>query len=339
MKDIVCMSGVDLLMEYLEGALAPDVRAAIEAHVAGCPRCEAFIASYLDAPRIVRDATRMEMPADLEGSLLAALRASRGRGLFSAAQAYERFMGRWSRSLAPLLVRFAGVRDGDTVLDVGAGTGSLAAAVAAMAPTSRIVGIDSAAPYVALAQSRHGSSLVQVEPGDAQQLRFDNATFDRTLSMLVVNFIPDVGKALGEMKRVTKSQGTVAAAVWDYGDGMEMLRGFWDEAVALIPAAAAKDERNMPLCRRGELAALWRAHGLQDVVEESLIVETRFASFDDFWMPFLEGQGPAGAYVASLSAEDREALRLRLRQRLIGAAADKTIVMQARAWAVRGRMP
>jgi SAM-dependent methyltransferase len=256
--------------------------------------------------------------------------------VFSAAQAYERFMGRWSRRLAPLFVRFAGTRDGDTVLDVGSGTGSLTAAVARVAPSSHIFGIDPSAPYVALARSQQGSALIQFEAGDAQQMRFENATFDRTLSLLVVNFIPDARKALGEMKRVTKPNGTVAAAVWDYGDGMEMLRVFWDEAVALTPAAAAKDERNMPFCRRGELAALWREQGLQDVVEEGLTVETRFTSFADFWTPFLERQGPAGAYVASLSAEARDALRLRLRRRLLGAGEDKAIIMHARAWVVRG---
>jgi len=259
--------------------------------------------------------------------------------VFSEAQAYERFMGRWSRSMAPLLVQFAGVRDGDTVLDVGSGTGALAAAVAQRAPSSRIVGIDPAAPYVALAQLRHGSARVLFEVGDAQQMRFDSAMFDRTLSLLVVNFIPDVRKALSEMKRVTKPKGIVAAAVWDYGEGMEMLRVFWDEAVALTPAHVAKDERNMPLCRRGELAELWRAQGLQDVVEEALTIETRFASFNDFWAPFLEKQGPAGAYVASLSAADQESLRLRLRRRLLGDGPDKTIVMRARAWAVRGVVP
>jgi hypothetical protein len=137
-----------------------------------------------------------------------------------------------------------------------------------------------------------------------------------------------VRHSFGELKRVTKPTGTVAAAVWDYGEGMEMLRAFWDEAVVLAPASAARDERNMPLCRLGDLAALWRQHGLQDVVEEGLIVETRFASFDDFWTPFLEKQGPAGAYAASLSAEDREALRLRLRRRLLGTGPDKELVMQ-----------
>ena len=256
--------------------------------------------------------------------------------IFSAAQAYERFMGRWSRRLAPRFVEFAGVRDGDAVLDIGSGTGALTSAVAKIAPASRIVGIDPSAPYVALARSQHGSTRIDFEVGDAQQMRFESGMFDRTLSLLVVNFIPDVRKAVREMKRVTKSEGTVAAAVWDYGDGMEMLRMFWDEAVALDPASAPKDERNMPLCRRGDLAALWRDHGLLDVVEEALVVETRFASFDDFWTPFLEKQGPAGAYVASLSPEDRDALRLRLRRRLHGDGPDKAIVLHARAWAVRG---
>jgi SAM-dependent methyltransferase len=263
--------------------------------------------------------------------------ASRGQGqIFSEAQAYERFMGRWSRSLAPPFVRFAGVRDGDTVLDVGSGTGALTAAVAGMAPSSRIIGIDPAAPYVALAQSQLGSTRIRFEVGGAQQMRFPPAMFDRTLSLLVVNFIPDARKALGEMMRVTKPRGTVAAAEWDYGEGMEMLRAFWDEAVRLAPANTAKDERTMPLCRRGELAALWRAQGLLDVVEEGLTIETRFVSFDDFWTPFLEKQGPAGAFVASLAPAEREALRLRLRRRLLRDGPDRAIVMHACAWAVRG---
>ena len=273
-------------------------------------------------------------------SLAMLLDASDGQNsIFSEAQAYEHFMGRWSRSLAPLFVRFAGVRDGDTVLDIGSGTGALTAAVAKVTPSSRIVGIDPAASYVALAQSQHRSRLLLFEVGDAQQMRFDDAIFDRTLSLLVVNFIPDVRKALSEMTRVTKAKGTVAAAVWDYGEGMEMLRAFWDEAVALAPAIATRDERNMPLCRRGDLTALWRAQGLKDVVEEALTIETRFASFDDFWKPFLDKQGPAGAYAASLSVEDREALRLRLRGRLLGPGPDRAIVMHARAWAVRGTIP
>ena len=147
--------------------------------------------------------------------------------MFSAGDAYERFMGRWSGELAPLLVKFAGVRDGDAVLDVGSGTGALTAAVVVAAPSSRVIGIDPAEPYVAFARTRHPRDLVRFEVGDAQQLRFADGSFDRTVSLLVLNFIPDPAKALDEMIRVTRPDGTVAAAVWDYGQDMEMLRVFW----------------------------------------------------------------------------------------------------------------
>jgi SAM-dependent methyltransferase len=248
-------------------------------------------------------------------------------------------MGRWSRKVASELVRFAGVRDGDSVLDVGSGTGALAAAVGMAAPSSRIVGIDPVAPYVAFAQTQYGTALITFEVGDAQEMRFASSAFERTLSPLVLNFIPDARKALREMRRVTKPKGTIAAAVWDYGDGMEMLRVFWDEAVTLHPSSSVKDERNMPFCRRGELALTWGELGLEDVVEDALTIETRFASFADFWTPFLEKQGPAGAYTSSLPAPDREALRSCLRRRLLGAGADGKIAMHARAWAVRGTVP
>jgi hypothetical protein len=131
----------------------------------------------------------------------------------------------------------------------------------------------------------------------------------------------------------------VAAAVWDYGDGMEMLRVFWDEAVALDPASGPKDERHMPLCRAGELAALWTAQGLRDVREEPLVVPLRFSSFEDFWSPFLAGQGPAGAYVSALPEGPRGELEQRLRRRLLGAGGDRPITLNARAWAVRGVVP
>ena len=244
-------------------------------------------------------------------------------------------MGRWSRRLAPEFVSFAGVHDGDAVLDIGSGTGSLALQIAAAAPSSRITGVDPSAAYVDFAKKRASTAKINFETGDAQQLRFADSTFDRSLSMLVMNFIPDRAKGLREMIRVTRPGGVVAAAVWDYGEGMEMLRIFWDEAVAANPAVASRDERQMPLSKRGELEAFWRENGLLQIEERPLAIQLEFSSFADYWTPFLAGQGPAGAYVASLLPQQRAELEDRLRRRLSGDA-DRPIVIQGRAWAVKG---
>jgi SAM-dependent methyltransferase len=257
--------------------------------------------------------------------------------MFSGGEAYERFMGRWSRQLARVFLDFAGVADGDTVLDVGSGTGALTAAIAAAAPSSRVTGIDPAPAYVDFARSRRPGPLVEFEVGDAQKLRFAEGSFDRTLSLLNLNFVPDHAKALDEMIRVTRPGGVVAGAVWDYSRGMEMLRTFWDEAIALRPDHEARDERHMRLCRPGELAALFSGRGLQDVVGRALTIETTFSSFDDYWSPFCEKQGPAGALVAALSDSDRERLRQRVRARLLGDGPDRPIELRARAWSARGR--
>lgn len=240
--------------------------------------------------------------------------------------------------MAPDLVAFAGVDDGDLVLDVGSGTGALAAAVLATTAAARVTGIDPSEAYVAQAASSIGGDRATFEVGDAQQMRFADATFDRVVSLLVVNFIPDAGRALDEMVRVTHPGGVVAAAVWDYGEGMDMLRTFWDEAVAFDPSVESRDERHMPFCRAGDLSALWLAHGLTDVEETPLVIDTAFSSFADYWEPFLAGQGPAGAWVASLTPEQQEALASRLRARLIPDG-DGPFVLRARAWAVRGTVP
>jgi SAM-dependent methyltransferase len=250
--------------------------------------------------------------------------------MFSESDGYERFMGRWSRVLAPLFVDFGGVEPGNDVLDVGCGTGALTFA-AAEVPDVRVVGVDPSSGFVQAAQ-RADSQRVRFQVGDASALPFPDAGFDRTLSMLVLNFVPDFTAAVREMVRVTHHNGVVAAAVWDYGDGMGMLRAFWDEAVALSLDAGRRDERHMPLSRPGELAALWRDSGLRDVEDAMLTVETAFASFDDYWEPFLGGQGPAGSYVSTLTESARERLRVRLRDRL----GDSDFTLTARAWAVRG---
>lgn len=256
--------------------------------------------------------------------------------LFAESNAYERFMGRWSRRLAPLLVEFAAVGERDSVLDVGSGTGALAFALAETSPLVSVTGVDRSGVYVRAAQERASRDGVRFLVGDSQALQFPDATFDKALSLLVLNFVPDPAKAATEMVRVTRPGGVVAAAVWDYGEGMEMLRVFWDEAVAIDSAADARDERHMPLCRRGELTALWRASGLGQVEAQPIVIELAFADFEDYWSPFLGGQGPAGAYAASLSEAGRAALEARLRPRLLGDRHDGAFALQARAWAVKG---
>ena len=250
--------------------------------------------------------------------------------MFSASDGYERFMGRWSRRLAPLFVTFARITEGDRVLDVGSGTGALSAAAAAI-ESVQVTGIERSAAYVAYAREHVDGRF---EVGDALALPFSDDAFDRALSMLVLNFVPDPAAALQQMIRVTRPCGVVAAAVWDYGDGMQMLRTFWDAAVALDPDAAPRDERHMPLCTHGALAELWRMHGLQDVDEQPLTIEMKFASFDDYWQPFRCGQGPAGVYVSSLAESARHALESRLHERL----GDTGFRLEARAWAVSGNV-
>jgi SAM-dependent methyltransferase len=255
------------------------------------------------------------------------------RGMFSEAEAYERFMGRWSRLLAPSLITFSGIEDGGAVLDVGSGTGALAMAIRDATKTTRIIGLDPSRAYTEQAAAKNADPRVSFTVGDAQALGFSDGAFDVTTSMLVMNFIPDRRRARDEMIRVTKPGGVVSAAVWDYAEGMEMLRVFWDEAIALDPASEPRDEKNMPLCKRGELAAFFREGALRGVEESELVITIRFASFDDYWQPFLLGQGPAGAYVARLSEAKRNALAARLRARL----GDRAFELRARAWAAKGR--
>jgi len=259
--------------------------------------------------------------------------------MFADAVAYDRFMGRWSRLVAPPFVEFAQIRDGDRVLDVGSGTGSLSNAIAATRPKCHILGIDPSPQYVAYADSRKSSLNTSFERGDAQKLKFEPATFDATTSLLVMNFIPDVRGAMSELVRVTRPGGTISAAVWDYGEGMQMLRLFWDAAVALDSSAEPLDERHMPLCRAGELAELFRTAGLVDVQEEALDIECKFSSFGDYWNPFLDGQGPAGSYVAKLAEDRRSVLRDRLEAKIHPMmSVGGSFPMRARVWAARGKV-
>ena len=257
---------------------------------------------------------------------------------FLLLDAYERFMGRWSRLVAPQLVEFAGIRDGERVLDVGTGTGVLAASILERCPGARVTGIDPSESYVAHARGQSAGLPLTFDVADAQSLPYDDDSFDRCLSLIAINFVPDPHLAITEMQRVTRPGGTVAAAVWDYADGMAMLRTFWGTVVELDTSAESRDKKNMPNCRQGELTTLWKDSGMTDVEEKALDIDQDFASFEDYWSPFLLGTGPAGAYTASLSEAQRVTLGNRLRQRVQGDGPDGPLTLVSRAWATRGRV-
>jgi len=199
--------------------------------------------------------------------------------------------------------------------------------------------VDPSEGFIAYAQKQVGSTRAHFEVGDAQALRFKDAAFDNTLALLVMNFIPDPSKAIAEMRRVTRPQGVVSACVWDYDVGMQMLRFFWDEAVAIDPTIEPKDERHMKFSRQGELGDLWRKAGLINVEEQALVINQAYSSFNDYWEPFTKGAGPGGAFVVSLSEDRRQQLEARMRKRLLGERQDGPFTLTARAWCVRGLVP
>jgi ubiquinone/menaquinone biosynthesis C-methylase UbiE len=279
----------------------------------------------------------MALAAIAEGSAAQSLSEKEAK-MFSAGEGYERFMGRWSRLLAHELVAFAGIRDGARVLDVGTGTGALASALVKSGPNVEVVGIDPSAGFIAYAQKDAGPRA-RFEAGDAQALKFADGSFDAAMALLVLNFVPDHAKAAAEMRRVTRPGGTVSACVWDYDAGMQMLRYFWDEVIALDPAMEPKDERHMKLSRQGQLGELWRKAGLTNVEERPLTIDQRYASFHDYWESFLRGAGPGGAYVVSLPEAKRQELERRMRARLLKNGQDGPFTLKARAWCVKGQPP
>jgi SAM-dependent methyltransferase len=250
--------------------------------------------------------------------------------------AYEPYVGRWSRLVAREFVRWLAVPPKSRWLDVGCGTGALAQAILEQAAPSEVVGIDPSAAYVASASARMDRDpRARFEIGDAQTLRAPVASFDAIVSGLVLNFLPRAESALARMARVAHPGGTVGAYVWDYAEGMQMMRYFWDAAGALDPEAKELDEgRRFRLCRPEPLGRLFLSAGLGDVEVRAIEVPTRFRDFDDYWSPFLGGQGPAPHYAMSLSDERREELRERIRASLPSDPGGG-ILLTARAWAVR----
>src|SRR5215217_1869893 len=255
---------------------------------------------------------------------------------WQSGNAYEPYVGRWSRPVAREFLGWLAVPSGGRWLDVGCGTGALAETILSVAAPGEVVGIDPSPAFVAFARHRMKDPRVRFDTGDARVLQADPATFDAVVSGLVLNFVPEPGEAVAEMARVARPGGTVAAYVWDYAEGMQMMRHFWDAAVALDPEAGELDEGSrFTLCRPEPLADLFRNSELDNVEVRAIDVPTIFHDFDDYWSPFLGARAPAPAYAMSLSQERRAALRERIRANL-PTNAEGEHHLTARAWAVRG---
>jgi SAM-dependent methyltransferase len=250
--------------------------------------------------------------------------------------AYEPYVGRWSRLVARDILAWLAVPPGRRWLDAGCGTGALADTILTLASPADVTGIDSSAGFITYARARIQDPRARFEVGDLQSLPFAASTFDVAVSGLVLNFVPDQPRAVAELARVVRPGSIVAAYLWDYAGAMQFMRHFWDVAAALDPAAAALDEgRRFPICQPEPLAALFSGAGMQDVTVRAVDVPTVFRNFDDFWSPFLGGQGPAPGYTMSLPEAARVELREQLRARLPNSR-DGSIHLIARAWAVRG---
>jgi SAM-dependent methyltransferase len=264
--------------------------------------------------------------------------AGPGEGrLWAAGEAYEPYVGRWSRLVAAEFLARLGIPAGARWLDVGCGTGALSSAILDRYAPASVTGVDPSEGFLAYARRRVTDPRAEFRQGDAQALPVADAAFDAVVSGLVLNFVPDQPKAAADMRRAARPGGTVAAYVWDYAEGMQMMRRFWDAAAALDPAGAGdKDEAlRFALCRPGPLRSLFEGAGLQGVEVAPIEVPTVFRDFDDYWTPFLAGGAPAPAYCMSLDEDRRAALRERLRATL-PPEPDGSVHLSARAWAVRG---
>ena len=247
---------------------------------------------------------------------------------------YELYVGRWSRQVAPRFLSWLGIPPGRKWLDVGCGTGALCAAIVDHCSPLSVAGVEPSEGFLKTAKENLAGRAV-LHQGSATAIPLDDAAVDVVVSGLVLNFVPDQRAALAEMARVTGNRGTIGAYVWDYAGKMELMRFFWDAAVELNPEAAKIDEGiRFPLCRPEALVELFESAGLSGVEVTAIDIATPFASFEDYWRPFLGGQGPAPAYAMSLDETARARLRDRIRERM-PVEADGSISLTARAWATR----
>jgi SAM-dependent methyltransferase len=256
---------------------------------------------------------------------------------WASGNAYEPYVGRWSRLIAREFLSWIKAPKNMRWLDVGCGTGALSQTILDIAAPSLVQGIDPSKDYVNYAMKHITDSRARFDVGDARTLPYPTASFDVVVSGLALNFVPEPATAVSEMVRTTRVGGTVAIYVWDYEGEMQLIRYFWDAAVTLDPAAKELDEgKRFPICNRSSLLRLFQDAGLRDTETRGVDVPTIFHSFDDYWIPFLGGQGPAPSYAMLLSEDHRTKLRELIRSRL-PINSDGGIGLIARAWAVRGK--
>lgn len=254
---------------------------------------------------------------------------------WQAGESYDAYMGRWSRLIAPLFLDRLGAAEGLDWLDVGCGTGALSETILARCGPGSVTGVDPSAGFISRAQEIVRDPRATFLLGDARALPVGSAAFDLVVSGLMLNFVPDMPKALEEMKRAARPNGRLCFYVWDYpGGGLEFVRAFWTAAIALDPDAADLTEaRRFANCEPTALTELARAAGLVSIACEAIEAPTIFRDFDDYWRPFTLGGGPAPGYCANLAPEKRERLGEMLRERL-PIRQNGSIALKVRAWAV-----
>jgi len=261
------------------------------------------------------------------------------RDKWTDGDAYELYVGRWSRKVGELFLQWLDPPSNLHWLDLGCGTGALTAEVLRRCRPRSVIGVEPSEGFLSFARQQVRDASVEFRQGSGERIPLDDRSVEIAISGLVLNFISAKPAAMRELARVVKTGGIVAAYVWDYAGHVQFMRRFWDAAMALNPAARDKDEGvRFPVCRPAPLAELFAASGFADVSVGPIDIATPFRDFDDFWTPFLSGIGPAPGYCMALSDPERLALRQRLKE-TVPTDPDGMILLAARAWAVRARVP
>ena len=257
------------------------------------------------------------------------------------ADGYDQYMGRWSKRLAPMFLEFAEVADGERIIDVGCGTGSLTFLIPDRADIAVVEAIDFEEQFIEALKQRNTDARISASKGDACSLPFGVDIFDRALSMLVLHFVPTPQQAVAEMVRVVRPGGTVAATVWDTFGGMPSQRIFWDTLAAIEPSA--KSRRGLALVRPmtlpGELSRTFLAAGLENIVEKILTIRMDFSNFDDYWLPLINGQGTLAAFLSTLPQGVPEKVKAAVYQAYLSDQPDGPRSFASVAWAVKGTVP